>query len=405
MRNKRFFLTLSLIPLFPLHAGASGLTLVETIQRAWNASPALKQQLDAQKDLYDLSRSDRWHRFLLNEPLIQYSNTDNGTAEAFSIAETIAFPGKSLAYSRIDRAQERFQQAEWNARKYEIARDVTAAYLEAAISLSLVDQQKRNIGDLETLQKSLQARYEAGMATQAETLVTELQLRQQKADLVSLEDKAQVAAHYLNGVLNLDPGISPEYALPDDLDEGLISQLGELTADQMRAKASRDLATANATTAFWTQLPDFTVGISRNHYILLAGSPNGEASTRSYSVGMTLPVFFPFNERSEIRRRRALSEIDEKASEVRALNAEKDRQDAIRDYNRSKIRLHDLREKDLPYAEALMDSTFSSYKAGKLGMAELVLARKTLLDLRALDIQLRGEIISSHLRFLRKEGV
>ena len=42
-----------------------------------------------------------------------------------------------------------------------------------------------------------------------------------------------------------------------------------------------------------------------------------------------------------------------------------------------------------------MESTFSAYRSGQLGYAELTLARKTLNDLRAQDIQLR----SSHHQF------
>ena len=116
-----------------------------------------------------------------------------------------------------------------------------------------------------------------------------------------------------------------------------------------------------------------------------------------------VPVLYPFSEKKELERQHAQADLDRAVAESQRLAAERDRDDAFREYVRSKSRLEELRSKDLPYAEALMESTFSAYKSGKLGIAELVLARKTLMDLRAQDIQLRGEIISAHLRCLGKE--
>ena len=49
------------------------------------------------------------------------------------------------------------------------------------MALATVDQQKRNIADAETLASSLRARYEAGLAAQAEVIGSDLQIRQQHA--------------------------------------------------------------------------------------------------------------------------------------------------------------------------------------------------------------------------------
>ncbi len=97
--------------------------------------------------------------------------------------------------------------------------------------------------------------------------------------------------------------------------------------------------------------------------------------------------------------------IDKANAELQALSAHEDREEALLEYQRNKARLAELREKDLPFAEALIDSAFSAYKAGKLGLAEFVLARKTLMDLRAQDVQLRDAIITAHLRSLATKGV
>ena len=151
-------------------------------------------------------------------------------------------------------------------------------------------------------------------------------------------------------------------------------------------------------------MPDFNVGIAKNHYLITEASPNGDKTTHSYNLGVTVPFFFPVNGRVEKDRQQNQAVIDKATAELQALSAHEDREEALLEYQRSKARLVELREKDLPFAEALIDSTLSAYKAGKLGLAELVLARKTLMDLRAQDVQLRGAIITAHLRSLATKG-
>src|SRR5262249_17736934 len=78
-----------------------------------------------------------------------------------------------------------------------------------------------------------------------------------------------------------------------------------------------------------------------------------------------------------------------------------DKRDGAREYRRTSRRLKELQSRDLSLAQALVESTLSAYRAGKLGFAELVLARKTLADLTVQEIQLRGNKILAHLRCLK----
>jgi outer membrane protein TolC len=118
-------------------------------------------------------------------------------------------------------------------------------------------------------------------------------------------------------------------------------------------------------------------------------------------LGMNIPIFFGAHERIEAQRQKNQAIIEKKDAEVNLLNAQSDRILASRDYQSTHKRLEELRSKDLPLAEAMMESTNSSYKAGKLGFAELILARKTLADLRVQDIQLRRTLLSDRLRCLQ----
>jgi len=381
---------------------AQAVTLNEAIQRAWQSPTLFHRQLEADQRLYDIAKIERWQRLLPNEPQVFYGNTDDRTSEVYGVTETFGFPGKALAFRTQDRLRTEGARAEWEARRYEVTQAVVQSYLDSAVALATVEQQKRNIQDAETLASSLRARYEAGLAAQAEVISSDLQIRQQRADLAAAEDNAAVSLSKLKKLLDLDADPTP-LELPEDLEPAMVAQLGRLTADENRARSAAALAESGRRLAWWSQAPDLSLSAQHNYYSYLPGSPSGKLNTYNYTVGITAPLFYPFYEWTAARRQREQSRLDEEAARLQLVSAESDRRQAQREYARSRARLKEIREKDLPLAEALRESTFSAYRSGKLGYAELTLARKTLNDLRAQDIQLRSSIISSHLRCLGQE--
>jgi outer membrane protein TolC len=381
----------------------SPLELSEVLTHVWQKSP----QLDAQETQANLASGDRWRRFIFNEPQFQYSNSDDDTANSYGLSLTTSFPFKFLALSRLDAAKNRAQKAELLAKKYELTKVVTQSYLDCAAANEAYKLQKITSSDLETVFQRLKANYEAGNSTQAEKIGAELQWRQARLDQITAEDKLEVLCRKFSVLIpSIGDGTSaPEWSkisLPDDLDASLIARLGQLTSDQSRAEAAIDTAEANSSIAIWSQLPDFTFTAARNHYVYLPGSPSGKEWTTTYGVSVTLPLFFPFREAVEVRRAKSQAAIDLNTAEIQKVSADSDQMDGTREYRRNKERLRELRTKDLPLGEALVESTYSAYRAGKLGYAELVLSRKTLTDLRNQDIQLRVSIINSHLKCLTR---
>lgn len=390
------FAAAALIAAAPRCSSAAPLTLEQAVRTLWTRSP----QLEAQREQWTLAGRDRWRRFAPNEPQLLFTNADDHTLAAWGLGETFAFPGKSLALARLDSARARAQKAELDAKRYELARLAAETYLDHAAARATVEIQRRNVTDLEALKETLRTRYEAGLATQAEAIGADLQLRQLKADLAAQADHAVVAERRLKRLLELPETPVEDVALPDDIPSALAAELAGPTPDLLRARAARDAARAGRTVAVWSQLPDLSISAQRNRYYYLAGSPNGKERTWTYSAAITLPVLFPLWERAEGARARSQAVLDESAARLSEMAADADAQDAAREYARSRARLSEVRANDLPLAEALMESTLVSYKSGKLGFAELVLARKTLADLRVQEIQLRRSVVSARLRCL-----
>src|SRR5580704_2692153 len=139
--------TLAFSLLLLVSRGGEALTLTEAIQHAWQTAPLFHQQLIADQRLYSVSKVERWQRLLPNEPQLFYGTTDDRTDVIYGVNETVGFPGKALAYTRQDRIKEESARTEWDSKRYEVTQAVVQAYLDSAVALATVEQQKRNIAD------------------------------------------------------------------------------------------------------------------------------------------------------------------------------------------------------------------------------------------------------------------
>lgn len=382
-------------------SGTKATSLTELIKEVWASSDILR----AQGIAADLASRDRWRRFLINEPQFTYTAYDNRAAVSYGLALTTGFPGKDFFLIGLDRAKSDVQQAELRAKKYELTKLVVSAYTDCAAATAGVELQKTTTADIETLARTLKTLYETGHSTQAEKIGAELQARQANHDLVAAEDKEKVLCNRFKKQLSTSaPHVEWDsqnaVKLDDDLDASIVQALGTHAADGDRAIVGIELAEATRSTAWWQQAPDVTVSASRNNYLTPGASPNSQIWTTTFSLSVTLPLLFPFEEGTEARRTRAQATIDRMSSELQLVASDADQRDGAHEYQRDLKRLHELRSKDLALAEALMDSTFSAYRTGKLGYSELILARRTLTDLKNQEIQLRVALVNAHLRCL-----
>ena len=373
-------------------------TLNSVVHQALESSPLIVNQ----KIQYDLSERDRWRRFIFNEPQLQYTNSDDKSDQSLGVQLPVGIPGKAFALSELDTAKAHSQKNELDAKRYDVARTYSQAYLDCATAQAVEVMQKETTNDLETVYKSMKASYESGHGTQAEKIGSALQARQAANDLQTATDKKNSSCRKLQRLLGETSATElPVLSLDDDIDAQTVAELGGRTSDQGRAASGMEVAKATENTAWWSQVPDLNLSVTRNHYVYLPASPSGHEWTTTYGVGITIPLFFPFYEGAEGKRAKAQARIDYTTAELQKVGADADQADAAAEYQRSKKRLVELRKTDLVLAEALLDSTYSAYRSGKLGYAELVLARKTLMDLKNQDIQLRNSIIMAHLRCLQ----
>lgn len=382
-------------------AHSAGL-LDQMIHIAWKNDP----MLPAQESRITAARQDKIRRFLPNDPQIMWSTADNASWHSYGASLNVGLPGKAFALAELDETRVKVEERELAAKRVELARFIYALYSECAAGQELVDVLENAVDELDTLSRTLDARYQMGQATQGERIAMQLQARQARIEQGNLRDRTRSAcgklAEHLDSMESAEllQGVMPK--LPDDLDTETLQLMGPASEDVVRAENDMRMARVQRDTSWWQQAaPDFNLGIYRNYYDRIQASPIVPTrNTWTYTVGFTLPLLYPFTDGNDVRKQRAEATIAESRARRGLREAELNRDKAKAAFERSRRVLKQLREHDMPLAEAMVESTFASYKGGKLGFAELLLAKRTWLDLKREDVQLRQTLIEARLNCL-----
>lgn len=372
------------------------LSLEAYIREVWKSS----SQLGSRSAQIDMSVNDRWRRFTPNEPQLWFISQDNNGWQQAGLNLLVPFPGRSFLMMGVDSDRESASRHRWAATKLDLAESATQVFLECAAAHQSRAIQQKNVSDLQTFSRTMDKLYERGHSTQAETLAAKLQLRQQESELALSESRLRSVCAKVEAYLpqSRSEVIAPE--LPDDLSTEFRGELGSEPADVLKAYVSIQEAKAQDSASIWKQLPDITLSAFQNIYYVGGASPVGKPLTYSVQATMTLPLFFLFNEVPETRRERSEATVQRDQGEIALRLARTSQKQAAAEYRRISTRLQELRTEDIPMAEAMMESSFSAYRAGRLGFAELMISRRLYNDLRTQRLQLQVTRIELGLKCL-----
>lgn len=376
----------------PVGAPLSQVSLLDAIQKMTGEAP----QLQALKTQTELAEGDQWRRFLPHEPSFSYEKDESDNSQTFGLSLGFGFPGKALAYRELDKAIVKKQKFEQSAKRYELITLVTKAYVDCAAAQETIRIRERSLADLEAFLQSLKAR--RGV-TQTEKLSFEIETRQARQELINARDERDVNCKKLDNYMGLT-GTTPALSLPEDLDRETLESLTPMTAEESRTEATIAVSDATYSTAGWSQMPEFSLGISRKQ--MMAPEIDTRPWSNIYSVSMTIPIFFPFQESAEIRRTRSQATLEKSEAITQKIQLDSDREEAAKTFVRSRNHLREIRARDLSLGQALLESSIAAYRGGQIGYAEMVLARKTLIDLRIKDVELRSSIVEARLKCLNR---
>lgn len=390
-------MNLVLLFLTLISISASSATLEDTIAAVWQTDPLIVSQ----QERITAVELQRFARFLPNNPTVTYMDNDNGSWHTYGVGMNFGFPGKAFAFRKLDNATLSAENAETFAKRIEIATFVTKLYTDCASARELTKVLSTARDELDILKEAINSRYMMGQSTQAERIGIELQYRQANNEYLSLVDQSAAACSKIEKLVtdrNLKLDVFSEMKLPSDLSPEIISNLGRKSLDHIRSENDERLSGIQAGLAFWNVAPDITVTYYRNNYNRIVASPIIPVQwTNSLIVSMNIPILFPFYERSEYLTNRATARIAAQRAYMKRLEAERGEEEAFRSYVRNKMIFQKLINHDLPMAETMVDSTLAAYRQGKLGFSELILAKRTWLDLKKEEVSLKQNLLNARL--------
>lgn len=349
------------------------LTLSDLIEQVKRENPEL-QAMRAESEAAGYGTSLLRH---LPDPMVAFEFSEN--MKMFSMTQQIPFPTKLS--SRAGRARLAFEQSNllYEEREQAIARIVKDSYAAFLLIKGGMLATERSIAFLEQIYNASRQKYSINEASQAEVLISQVELSKSENRLIALGDDLSVTKAFLNTLLNRDLEedlprlVRPEYGV----DTLPLSELYKLARENHpklkeydRRRRESQLAQSIAKQAY---LPDLTFRYSQELM-------DNNMRNSKYMIGFTLPIWFMGKQRDMVR------EANSFVNSARA-RYEMIENAVLLDVKEARIRVEkylravDLyRNSVLPQAETALKSAFAGYELNKVDFQILLEAEKSLVQ-------------------------
>jgi outer membrane protein TolC len=299
--------------------------------------------------------------------------------------ENLPFPTKLATAGREALEEARAAGLRFDRARYAIQADAHHAYVDLARIQALLPILIEEVGLLEIVVATAEARTRAGTAPQQDWLKAQTELDLARNELENLRAAEPGALARLNALLSRDPAIAVTARIPEPRslpfeDGAVLAQVAarnpELAALAREIEGRRE-ALSLAKQAY---LPDFSLG----------GSITGSVS-QTVAGALTLPL---------LRAEAIEGRIAEAHADLRA--AESMRRQVGNDLGaRAVLELYARRNWDrqddlfartiLPRAEQLTELSRAAYAAGQVGIVDFLDSRRTVLGIRRTLVDVRAE--------------
>lgn len=298
-----------------------------------------------------------------------------GSEATYSLSQTIELGGKRGA--RVDAAQAARSTAGFDlaGAKLDLVRDVRQAFAEAVAAeaaVTLAEEQLRLAGEVE---RSTQARLEAGREAPIQLNRAEIARRQAQLGLDQAKRRAGAARQVLAGLTGVgQAGVRLEDSWFRDIDDAAPVAAGGDSTDLMRRQSEVRRSRAELEVERSKAIPDVTVSGGFRRF--------REGRDNAFLVGISVPIPVFDQNRGAIARARAevvAAEADlaaERIDQDRRVTAARVNQDAARESATT------LQEKIIPTAEQAFAAAQEGYRQGKFSYLEMLEAQRTLFETR-----------------------
>lgn len=356
-----------------------------------------------------------------NNPVFSYSANDTPgfnpgitPAEAiYQINFTLGFPGKALAQSASLRHQAEAVQEQAVSKEIDLIISLSNNYVSFSINNTfynlLKDEEKRD----EKLLRLLEKKMASGQAAKVDLLNAKVVAAQLQQELLANRNEYEVLTTQFRQIIkrpdksDLFPKIPEEIIVPklnrsfEDLSRLMLKNRHLLLAANHQVEAAHSALTLASLQA----LPDFQLMTAVNVWNSPTGPPiAGVTRDYTFGIGISVPLFFPFNELTGIRAaEKDLSSADYQAESQR-LTAIAELQTTYTSLRASQTEGENLAKLVVPAAKSSYDLMTLTYSLGKADFFRLNEARKAWFDSQKELLTKRQASASFYNNFIQEVG-
>jgi outer membrane protein TolC len=298
-----------------------------------------------------------------------------------SISQMLPWFGKLPLKGKIALVESQMLASDYKNKELEIANEVKVAYYDLFMNYKETELREESLGLLENIAKIAEARYIVGELAQEDVFKIDLEIAKSSNDIINLKQEKLAKVTRLNSILNRE----------------LESPLGKPYLEEDAQSFNKDMASLyKLTLQNQPELLVFSLAIEKNRYakslakksffpdlmagIVMRGITAGSIGPWDLMLAFTVPLWFWTKQRYEVRESIANLEEAEavyQAMKNKALAETKDLATKV-EIARNKIELY--KNTQIPLLESSIESSFSSYRAGKGDIMMLLDSERMLIE-------------------------
>ncbi len=364
-----------LLPLCALAKSKPSLNLNDAIRIAIAHSPKV-EALKAKHQMYVESRIHAWAPsspdFSVEFGDLEAPPGTNAQSErVYHLTQSFGFPGSAVSHGHYYSQQAQATDFEVRAAQLTMKEEVTLAFDRLETLQKELEIQKKNKAQLLHLKLFARRKMAVNTSSEVEYLLIRSEWLQSQNQISDLKLQQAGARRKLNLLLGrrLDSGLKIQFSesdLPETYDLAalkteLLSTSPDLEAAILRARAAH----TRVKSAWWAVAPNITLGIGMT-----------EEHQTAETVGFSVPLWFWWNQRSEIRAAEA-NELREKMNYAETKrHLLKELSALVTKTNQDAYELKLNRTKLIPWSKRAMAVAWRNYRFGTIAFSTLQAAQQ-----------------------------
>ncbi|WP_418127703.1 TolC family protein [Thermithiobacillus tepidarius DSM 3134] len=354
-----------------------------------NLSTARGQQRDARAPLWNNPTvSGEWLRRRIPEPGQAVTNTRDWSA---GLAQTFETAGQQGLRRRIAEDNMAATQADILDVRRQLRLEVAQRFFRVLGLQQRIAMERETLRLIEDSAAAVQKRFNAGEDTRLDNNLAQVEAEQARNQILLLQEQLIQARSDLAALLQLPPPSLPEVSgtldtpLPRYTLEELLASVDrrpDLRAAALRVNGARSLLRLERAAVS----PDVTVGVSYGR----EGSALGNDTLLGVNVALPIPLF----RRNATGIGRAQTELTQREIDQRALSrdARAQLQALWRQWESLVARVERLQREVLPRLEENQRLSRIAYREGEIGLLQLLLLNRQVLDSRRNLLEAQTEL-------------